>query len=110
MSEAKARSLADPVKRARVVAAGAKNLSAWHRGNDRDWSAWHAARVDRLLSWCPAERRAEYTNLRKYHGAVEARRIIEAEVPGTLEHARRTIANNNDIMRIREERRRAQAY
>jgi hypothetical protein len=69
------------------------------------------ARQETMLGWCPPERRDDYRFLlRKKVGAAEARRIIEAEIAGTAEHARRLVANNNDAARIREERRKAQAY
>lgn len=63
------------------------------------------------LGWCPPERRDEYRALvRTNIGAAEARRIIEAEVHGTLEHGRRLIANITDAQRIRRERERQQEY
>jgi hypothetical protein len=58
-------------------------------------------RHENRLGWCPVERLDEYRKLRRKVGAVEARRIIEAETPGTLEHARRTVANNNLKMDLR---------
>lgn len=70
------------------------------------------ANTDRKLAWCPPERRDEYRHLlmNRHFPAAEARRIIEAEIPGTVEHARRTIANHIDVARIREERRKREAY
>lgn len=69
-------------------------------------------RAETVLGWCPPDLRDEYRHMVRYKRipAIEARRIIEAEIPGTVEHARRTIANNIDVARIREERRRAQEY
>lgn len=64
-----------------------------------------------MLGWCPDELLPLYRDLRDRKGmGSSARAIIEPMIPGTIEHARRTIANNNDIMRIKEERRKAQAY
>lgn len=40
----------------------------------------------------------------------ERREIILADVPGTVEHARRTVRNHQDAQRIRAEREKAQAY
>lgn len=67
---------------------------------------------ERRLAWCPPERRGEYMGLlmNRHFPAAEARRIIEADIPGTVEHARRMIANNLDAARMREERRKAQEY
>jgi hypothetical protein len=64
----------------------------------------------RFLQWCPEERRAEYQILRKKVGAAEARRIIEADIPGTAEHARRQVANNALNMRLKHERQQMDAY
>ena len=36
--------------------------------------------AEKALRWCPADRRAEYTRLRKKHGKDEARRLIVAEM------------------------------
>lgn len=70
------------------------------------------ARIETMLGWCPPERRDEYRHLVYFKrlSSAEARRIIESEIPGTVEHARRTVANNNDASRIRHEQRVAQAY
>lgn len=64
------------------------------------------------LGWCPPEKRAEYQHLVRVGRvpAAEARRIIEAEIPGTLEHARREIANRQLKARLRDERQRQEAY
>lgn len=65
-----------------------------------------------MLGWCPDEHLDTYRLLsqRKRLPREEARAVIELEIPGTVEHARRTIANNIDIARIREERRKREAY
>lgn len=110
MSKAKRKALTDPAKRARVVAAAQHNLREWHRTTDRDWSAWHRANRIAMLSWLPADRRADYDALRLKVGAKEARRILEAEIPSTVEHARRQIANFNIAQRLRRERERQQEY
>lgn len=64
------------------------------------------------LGWCPPEKRAEYEHLVRIGRvpAAEARRIIEAEIPGTIEHARREIANRELAARLRDERQRREAY
>lgn len=60
---------------------------------------------DTVLSWCPPERRAEYKRLvRRKVPAEEARRIIEAEIPGTAEYARRELASIALAARMRRER------
>lgn len=110
MSVAKKRALRNPAKRARVAAAAAHNLREWHRTTDRDWSAWNKARCAKMRSWCPDERWEEYQALRIKIGAPEARRIIEAEIPGTTEHARILIANITVAMQLKQERERGQAY
>ena len=64
------------------------------------------------MGWCPPELRAAYHRLvrSKKIPAREARRIIEAEIEGTAEHARREIASRELAMTLREERRRREAY
>lgn len=64
------------------------------------------------LGWCPPEKRAEYEHLvyTKRLTAAEARAVIEAELPGTAEHARREIASRQLSSRLREERRQREAY
>lgn len=112
MSELKRAALQDPAKRARVARAAAENLRAWHRTTDRDWSAWHRERRTAALSWCPPERVAEYTALRRMRGvgAAEARRMIEETIPGTRAHGAREVANNSLRMRLKHERERREAY
>lgn len=106
---AKAKTMQDPAYAARISELGRTvgrfNISACHTPEAR-----HRHRVS-LIPWCPPEHWDLNRHLRK-SGFVLAERkaIILAMVPGTIEHARRTIANNNDIMRIKEERRKAQAY
>lgn len=64
-----------------------------------------------MLGWCPPERLAEYRRLRGMRfTAAEARRIIEAEIVGTTEHAKRAVANCRDATIIRDQRRRSQEY
>lgn len=63
------------------------------------------------LGWCPPHLRDAYRALlRKHFTAAEARQLIEAEIPDTVEHAKRVVANNELKMRLRDERRRADAY
>lgn len=71
-----------------------------------------ATRLATLYAWCPLELRDEYRRLirTKRMSAAEARRVIEADIAGTVEHARRSVANAIDAQRIRHERDRAQAY
>lgn len=72
-----------------------------------------AARVtETRLGWCPPEWRAEYERLirSKRLPAAEARAVIEAELKGTVEHARREIASRELSARLREERRQREAY
>ena len=69
------------------------------------------ARSDTVLAWCPPELRDAYRALtRKGVKTADARRAIEAEIPGTPEHARRAIANHQAAQRLRAEREREQAY
>jgi hypothetical protein len=70
-----------------------------------------AAYVEKRLGWCPVDRRDEYRALIRNHvPAAEARRIIEAEIPGTREHALREISNIGLAARLRRERDLAEAY
>lgn len=63
------------------------------------------------LSWCPLDRRGEYKRLvLRRIPAAEARRIIEADIPGTREHARREIASIELAARLRRERDQQDAY
>lgn len=68
--------------------------------------------VETRMGWCPLEKRDEYHDLvrNKHVPAAEARRIIEAEIPGTLEHARRQIANLQLVQQLRHERQTAERY
>jgi len=70
------------------------------------------ARTETVLGWCPPELRDQYRALviRKGIPAAEARKIIEADIAGTLEHARRSIANVKLAQRLRVAREKAQAY
>lgn len=64
-----------------------------------------------VLSWCPLDRRKEYKRLvLRRIAAAEARRIIEADIPGTHEHAQREIANIELAARMRRERDQQDAY
>jgi hypothetical protein len=67
-----------------------------------------AARVQ--IPWCPDERRGEYRILRKKVGANEARRIIEADIPGTAEHACRAVHQSALNMQLKHERELASRY
>lgn len=70
-----------------------------------------AKSAEAAMAWCPLDRRAEYRRLRERHfSAPDARRIIEAEIPGTAEHARRVIASIELAARMRRERDQQDAY
>lgn len=70
-----------------------------------------ATRRRNATGWCPPERHAEYRRmLTTGFTAAEARRMIEEEIPGTVAHARRHIANQREVGMIREARRRSQEY
>jgi len=71
-----------------------------------------AKKEETLLGWCPPERRDEYRQMlysSRLHAA-EARRIIEADIPGTAAHAERVVAQNLLNARLKHEREQAQAY
>lgn len=70
------------------------------------------ARTERVLGWCPPHLRDEYRHLVrcKRIPAAEARQIIELQIPGSEEHARREVANNIDKQRIRHARQIREAY
>lgn len=63
-------------------------------------------------AWCPPEFLPLYRELTGKHRirAKEARRIVEAEIPGTREHARVQIANSAAAMRLKHEREQREAY
>lgn len=67
---------------------------------------------DTRLAWCPPHLRADYQVLirSKLLTAAEARRVIEAEIPGTVEHGRREVANNILAAQIKHARQKAQEY
>lgn len=71
-----------------------------------------AARTERVLGWCPPELRARYRELcaSQRLSAAEARQIIEAEIPGTVEHGKRVVANHILHQRLRHERQQREAY
>ncbi|KTF68662.1 hypothetical protein ACNFJ7_02100 [Sphingomonas sp. HT-1] len=71
-----------------------------------------AARTERTLGWCPAELRDQYRQLcaSQRLSAAEARRIIEAEIPGTAEHGKRVVASHILQGQLRHERRQREAY
>jgi hypothetical protein len=64
------------------------------------------------LAWCPVELRAEYRRLirSKLIPAAEARRIIEAEIAGTVERGKRELASNILKLQLKHERDLAEAY
>lgn len=70
------------------------------------------ARSDTVLAWCPPEMRDAYRELVRKNGlpADEARRIIEAEIPGTVEHGRRGLAAQVLKLRLKHERDLREAY
>ena len=70
------------------------------------------AYVERRMGWCPLDLRPRYAALirSKRIPAAEARRLIEAEIPGTAEYARRQIASHQLAVLLRHEREQAQAY
>ncbi len=103
-----ARRLADPAERAAAVESG-KRLRAATVQSDELVAKQIAGR--RRSFWVP-EGYDEFNRQLKQKGfpAAERKAIILAEVEGTPEHARRTVANHIDAQRIRQERDRAQAY
>jgi hypothetical protein len=72
------------------------------------------ATSETMLSWCPPERRDEYKWLVrwKHIPAVEARRIIEADlgIESAEDEARRIIDQVTRDMQAKQEREKAQAY
>lgn len=132
------RALADPAAHARMLERNrhtALNLSPEAQERRREHGRWLAreritaeawarsqrpdvraavgrANTERTLGWCPPEKRDEYRRLRVSlrYSAAEARRIIEADIPGTVEHSRRLIANHQLKAWLRRERERAEAY
>lgn len=103
-----ARRLADPAERAAAIESG-KRLRAATVQSDELVAKQIAGR--RRSFWVP-EGYDEFNRQLKQKGfpAAERKAIILAEVEGTPEHARRTVANHFDAQRIRQERDRAQSY
>lgn len=64
------------------------------------------SRTDTVLAWCPPELRDHYRFLIRQHhySAAEARKVIEADIPGTEEHARRAVAAQALKLRLKHER------
>jgi len=64
------------------------------------------------LAWCPPEMRDEYRRLirSKLIPAAEARRIIESEIAGTVEHGKREVASHTLQMQLKHERDLREAY
>jgi hypothetical protein len=65
-----------------------------------------------MMGWCPPDRRAEYRHLikNKHYKREEAMAMILETVPGTPEHARRSVANAETVMLIKRERDIASRY
>ncbi|HEX8418532.1 MAG TPA: hypothetical protein VF638_00810 [Sphingomonas sp.] len=64
-----------------------------------------------LAAWCPEDRLEDNRNLkRKGVLLADRKRMILEETPGTVEHARRSVANAVDVMRIKHARTKAQEY
>jgi len=90
MSAARAKTEAerrdDPQWKAYKVASG-RRLRADYNASEAGQAANRAKRAsvgqkarERMLAWCPADRRDEYTKLREKIGAPEARRMMEADI------------------------------
>lgn len=78
------RVLADPAERERRRAISVVNINRARTFVDPKRCG--ASRTERVLGWCPAERRDEYRRLRNMFGAAEARRILSEDIDRT--HAR----------------------
>lgn len=104
----KREAMRDPKYRAELVEAGRRVQALC--GPDARAKA-SASMRRRRLGWCP-EPLWPLNALLKRKGLLlnERKAAILADVPGTVEHARRSIANVTDAQRIREERERLQAY
>ena len=102
------RRLTDPAEYAAAVESG-KRLRAATVQNDELVAKQNAGR--RKSFWVP-EGYDDLNRRMKKQGfnTAERKAIILADVEGTPEHARRTVANHIDAQRIRHERDRAQSY
>jgi hypothetical protein len=91
--------LSRPDIRARALSAEARAKAA-------------AGYVETCLGWCPVDLRDAYRDLvvRKRFHAAEAREIISALIPGTIERGRVEVANSQLASRLRHERQQAEAY
>jgi hypothetical protein len=71
-----------------------------------------AGHTEAMMGWCPPDRRAEYRHLikNKHYKREEAMAMILETVPGTPEHARRSVANAETVMLIKRERDIASRY
>lgn len=108
-----------PEQRQKVKAHGqwlyrthASRPEVFARSQTPEARAQAAARCsETVLGWCPPDRREEYRRLvLRRIPAAEARRIIEAEIPGTREHAQREIASVELAARLRRERDQRDTY
>ena len=105
--------LADPARREAYRQQGRDfgKQNFWQFGDEAAQEAGRLAVKRAWRAWCPEE----YWSLADKMKATgimldERKAIILAEVEGTPEHARRTVANHIDAQRIRHERDRLQAY
>lgn len=88
---------------------GQRNL---YRNLDEEGQAKARLAISRgLAPWCPEDRLDDNRRLRiKGIPLADRKRMILEETPGTVEHARRLIANNVDVMRLKAERQKREAY
>lgn len=92
----------DPEWRAMKRNCGEK-LQDLFRHSPEALAKWRQARLQ-MPKWCPPDLQDEYRALRRKVGRDEARRIVEAQIPGTVEHARRMVASNALNMQLKHER------
>lgn len=110
---AKAERMKDPAFRAKLVEAGKRvgALNFWHActPDAREKAREEIRRAH--LAWCPEEFWELNASLKaKGFRLAERKAIILADVEGTPEHARRTIANHQFASELRHARDIAQRY
>jgi hypothetical protein len=93
-----------------------KTPEAQERGRiarlDPDYRKRRGLSVSRSrLPWCPVDLIPLYQDLtRKGMLAADAREVMQSMIPGTVEHARRSVANAETVMLIKRERDIASRY
>jgi len=107
------RVMENPVERERVAKLGRDyGKRNFYQNLDEEGQAKVRAAIARgLVAWCPVDRLDENRDLRRQgFKLAERKQMILETVPGTDEYARRQMQNIPVVMRLRQEREKAQAF